>query len=73
MTGAAAGPDELLLRLRNFKSDYFPLHQQRFQDLVNDGQHPKTLLLGVFPVCFVHNFPAAINTLAADAVLVCPW
>ncbi len=46
MTGAAAGPDELLLRLRNFKSDYFPLHQQRFQDLVNQGQHPKTLFIG---------------------------
>ena len=46
MTAAAAGPDELLLRLRNFKSDYFPLHQQRFQDLVAEGQHPKTLFIG---------------------------
>ena len=46
MKDAAAGPDELLLRLRNFKSDYFPLHQQRFQDLVNEGQHPKTLFIG---------------------------
>ncbi len=46
MTAAAAGPDELLLRLRNFKSDYFPLHQQRFQDLVHQGQHPKTLFIG---------------------------
>jgi carbonic anhydrase len=46
MTQVAAGPDELLLRLRNFKSDYFPLHQQRFQDLVNEGQHPKTLFIG---------------------------
>lgn len=38
--------DELLARLRHFKSDYFPLHQQRFQDLVAQGQHPKTLFIG---------------------------
>jgi carbonic anhydrase len=38
--------DELLLRLRRFQSDYFPLHQQRFQDLVARGQHPKTLFIG---------------------------
>ncbi len=43
-TGASA--DELLLRLRHFRSDYFPLHQQRFQDLVAEGQHPKTLFIG---------------------------
>jgi carbonic anhydrase len=42
----AAAPDELLQRLRNFHSDYFPLHQQRFQDLVAQGQHPKTLFIG---------------------------
>ena len=46
MTGDAATADELLLRLRRFHSDYFPLHQQRFQDLVADGQHPKTLFIG---------------------------
>ena len=38
--------DELLGRLRGFHSDYFPLHQQRFQDLVAGGQHPKTLFIG---------------------------
>lgn len=38
--------DELLLRLRRFHSDYFPRHQQRFQDLVAGGQHPKTLFIG---------------------------
>ncbi|MFZ3218949.1 MAG: carbonic anhydrase [Rhodoferax sp.] len=43
---AAAPPDDLLLRLRRFRSDYFPLHQQRFQDLVTQGQHPKTLFIG---------------------------
>lgn len=41
-----ASADELLLRLRRFHSDYFPLHQQRFQDLVAQGQHPKTLFIG---------------------------
>ena len=49
MTEVAAGvaaSDELLLRLRHFRSDYFPLHQQRFQDLVAEGQHPKTLFIG---------------------------
>lgn len=38
--------DDLLLRLRHFRSDYFPRHQQRFQDLVAEGQHPKTLFIG---------------------------
>ena len=42
----AAGNDALLLRLRRFKSEYFPLHQQRFQDLVAQGPHPKTLFIG---------------------------
>ena len=46
-SGADAGEgDELLLRLRQFHSDYFPRHQQRFQDLVAHGQHPKTLFIG---------------------------
>ena len=38
--------DELLQRLRQFHSEYFPRHQQRFQDLVAHGQHPKTLFIG---------------------------
>ncbi|MDO8387716.1 MAG: carbonic anhydrase [Polaromonas sp.] len=46
MTDDVACADELLLRLRRFHSDYFPLHQQRFQDLVAQGQHPKTLFIG---------------------------
>ena len=44
--GAEAGADDLLLRLRDFHEDYFPRHQQRFQDLVAQGQHPKTLFIG---------------------------
>lgn len=43
---AEADKDDLLLRLREFHSDYFPRHQQRFQDLVAEGQHPKTLFIG---------------------------
>ena len=46
MNEATTAPDELLLRLRRFHSNYFPLHQQRFQDLVAQGQHPKTLFIG---------------------------
>jgi carbonic anhydrase len=46
MSEGAAAPDELLQRLRHFHSDYFPQHQQRFQDLVTQGQHPKTLFIG---------------------------
>lgn len=38
--------DELLMRLRRFQSNYFPRHRQRFQDLVADGQHPRTLFIG---------------------------
>lgn len=46
MTAKSDSDDDLLLRLRSFHSDYFPLHQQRFQDLVAQGQHPKTLFIG---------------------------
>ena len=42
----SADKDELLQRLQHFHADYFPLHQQRFQDLVEQGQHPKTLFIG---------------------------
>lgn len=38
--------DELLQRLRRFQSVDFPRHQQRFQNLVAQGQHPKTLFIG---------------------------
>lgn len=46
MSTEAEPQDDLLTRLRHFQSDYFPLHQQRFQDLVSQGQHPKTLFIG---------------------------
>jgi carbonic anhydrase len=44
--GSRAPAEDLLTRLRSFHSDYFPRHQQRFQDLVAQGQHPKTLFIG---------------------------
>jgi len=31
-------PDELLERLRRFKSDAFPQYRDQFQQLVDDGQ-----------------------------------
>ncbi len=39
-------PDELLQRLRRFHDDYFPGVQDRFQALVDEGQHPSTLFIG---------------------------
>ena len=39
-------PDELLDRLRRFRDHTFPGVQDRFQDLVNEGQHPQTLFIG---------------------------
>ncbi|HYF16386.1 MAG TPA: carbonic anhydrase [Ramlibacter sp.] len=38
--------DPLLRELQRFHDDYFPRHQQRFQDLVAQGQHPTTLFIG---------------------------
>ncbi len=38
--------DGMLEGLKAFQSDYFPRHQQRFQDLVAGGQHPTTLFIG---------------------------
>ena len=39
-------PDELLERLRRFRTDYFPAHRQEFTTLIENGQTPKTLFLG---------------------------
>lgn len=39
-------PDELLHRLRRFHDDAFPLHAERFRELVDNGQHPTTLFIG---------------------------
>ncbi|MBO9679866.1 MAG: carbonic anhydrase [Acidovorax sp.] len=39
-------PDELLQRLRRFHEDAFPQYRERFQTLVDEGQHPTTLFIG---------------------------
>lgn len=39
-------PDELLDRLRKFRTEYFPAHRQEFTSLIQNGQTPKTLFLG---------------------------
>ncbi len=39
-------PDELLQRLRSFHEHTFPGVQERFQDLVREGQHPTILFIG---------------------------
>ncbi len=39
-------PDELLVRLRRFQREAFPLQRQRFRELVHQGQHPTTLFIG---------------------------
>jgi carbonic anhydrase len=38
--------DELVQRLRRFHDDAFPQYQQRFKELVDEGQHPTTLFIG---------------------------
>jgi len=38
--------DDLLQRLRHFHDDAFPLHAERFRQLVDEGQHPATLFIG---------------------------
>jgi len=39
-------PDELLHRLRRFHDKAFPHYRERFQKLVEEGQHPTTLFIG---------------------------
>ena len=41
-------PDELLDRLRRFHDDAFPQYREQFQNLVDEGQHPTTLVHRVF-------------------------
>ena len=39
-------PDELLDKLKVFRTEYFPIHRQKFVNLVKKGQQPKILFLG---------------------------
>ena len=38
--------DELLKRIRRFRTDYFPQYQGQFKALVEQGQHPTILFVG---------------------------
>ena len=40
-------PDELLERLRKFRTEYFPAHRQEFTSLIQNGQIFRDLPLGV--------------------------
>ena len=42
----AADADELVGRLRRFETSYFPPFEEKFHDLVRDGQHPTVLFIG---------------------------
>jgi len=70
--------DELLQRLRQFRSDYFPLHQQRFIDLVAQGQHPTTLFIGcsdsrLVPYLLTGAGPGELFLVRNVGALVPPW
>lgn len=39
-------PDELLKKLQAFRLEYFPVHREKFVNLVKKGQQPKILFLG---------------------------
>lgn len=75
---STAADDALLQRLRHFHADYFPLHQQRFQDLVAQGQHPKTLFIGcsdsrLVPHLLTGAGPGELFIVRNVGALVPPW
>ena len=64
-----AVPDELLQRLQHFHSQYFPLHQQRFQDLVAQRSVIRKLLTCLARV-ELYRFHQTVNvTFKHDAVV----
>jgi carbonic anhydrase len=38
--------DDILRRLRRFRTDYFPRFRKKFRQLVDHGQHPSVLFIG---------------------------
>ena len=46
MSGANADRDALLSRLARFEKNFFPRYERTYRQLVEDGQHPKTLFIG---------------------------
>ncbi|WP_338844892.1 carbonic anhydrase [Massilia sp. W12] len=70
--------DALLQSLRHFHADYFPLHQQRFQDLVAQGQHPTSLFIGcsdsrVVPYLLTGAGPGELFIVRNVGALAPPW
>lgn len=68
----------LLDGLREFSSGYFPRHQQRFQDLVEGGQHPTTLFIGcsdsrLVPYLLTGAGPGELFMVRNVGALVPPW
>lgn len=71
-------PDELLNRLRRFRTDYFPEHQAEFERLVADGQHPTTLFIGcsdsrLVPYLITGTGPGELFIVRNVGALVPPW
>jgi carbonic anhydrase len=71
-------PDDLVERLRRFKDDYFPQHQNRFQDLVAQGQHPTTLFIGcsdsrLVPYLLTGAGPGELFLVRNVGAFVPPW
>ena len=71
-------PDELLDRLRRFKSDAFPQYQDTFRGLVDQGQHPTTLFIGcsdsrLVPYLLTGAGPGELFLVRNVGALVPPW
>ncbi|MCH7342353.1 carbonic anhydrase [Pelomonas sp. CA6] len=71
-------PDELLTRLRRFSTEAFPRYQDRFRDLVEQGQHPSTLFIGcsdsrLVPHLLTGAGPGELFLVRNVAAFVPPW
>jgi len=71
-------PDELLERLRRFKSDAFPRYEETFRGLVDHGQQPTTLFIGcsdsrLVPYLLTGAGPGELFLVRNVGALVPPW
>ncbi len=53
--------DGVLKKRKPFNPDHFPLHQQRFRDLLAGGQHSKTLFIGCSDSRIVPHLPGGAD------------